>query len=255
MNTPKIDKLQLTAKDIISLIWMLIIFAATSYFGYQQQPVEMGIMVSLGGVGLFALHLDKFESFKGGGIEARLRGVVDEANATLSQVRELAQITAKISLADMGMGNFLSGMPVESQFRYRQELAGALAGLGVSEAKLYRIDALWLSAVQQMYFNAIEECVTERLSCDAFAENEKKEKIEDMRNVCEGIRASAAHSLPLKEWLVSYSFNEGDVAIMMSELLEYERSRKFPEGSRLFANDTNIFRDANLVEVFQDTLK
>lgn len=67
--------------------------------------VEMGIAVAASGVFLAFTNLDKFSEFKGAGFEAKLRQAVDEANATIDNLKEVAKpliLTNLTALAKAG---------------------------------------------------------------------------------------------------------------------------------------------------------
>ncbi|EHA1080856.1 hypothetical protein I8Y06_001678 [Photobacterium damselae] len=74
-------------------------------FGLNAQSVEMGIAVAASGIFLAFANLDKFTRFKGAGFEAELKSVVQEANASIEQLKSVATPLAISSLQAMTKGN------------------------------------------------------------------------------------------------------------------------------------------------------
>src|SRR5437762_11794238 len=73
----------LTQKLIVALVIVPILVGI--FRGWK----EMGVTVGAIGISLFFANMDKFTSFKGGGIEAKLRTAVNDAYAAIEQLKEL----------------------------------------------------------------------------------------------------------------------------------------------------------------------
>ncbi|WP_236727772.1 hypothetical protein [Aliivibrio fischeri] len=58
---------------ILRAISAIILLLVPIYFGYLGKTTEMGLLIVSGFLGLVFSSLDKFESFKAGGVEAKLR--------------------------------------------------------------------------------------------------------------------------------------------------------------------------------------
>lgn len=85
-----IDKETLQMIRVIANYLMLILlFSSAFYFGYVEQPKEMGLMVLAFAIGGTFLNLDKFKWFKGAGFEAQLAETVEEAYATKKDLERL----------------------------------------------------------------------------------------------------------------------------------------------------------------------
>ena len=72
------------------LIAISIIMLPTFYFGFIGKPTEMGIMVVAGSLAVAFLNIDKIQKFKGAGFEAEMKKIVDEAYATLDNLKSVA---------------------------------------------------------------------------------------------------------------------------------------------------------------------
>ena len=70
---------------------------------------EMGIAVAASCVFLAFANLDKFTKFKGAGFEDELRDVVNEANATINEIKELAKPLIRTNFEILAQANRMQG--------------------------------------------------------------------------------------------------------------------------------------------------
>jgi len=73
-----------------NIIGFALIIISVFLFGLKGMTVEMGIAVAASGIFLAFSNLEKFSKFKGAGFEAELKQVVNEANATIDNLKEVA---------------------------------------------------------------------------------------------------------------------------------------------------------------------
>ncbi|NQY07529.1 MAG: hypothetical protein HRT68_15365, partial [Flavobacteriaceae bacterium] len=92
--------------NIIGFIFMLV---SVFLFGLKGMAVEMGIAVAASCVFLAFANLDKFTKFKGAGFEAELRDVVTEANATIQELKELADPLIRTNFEILAQANRMQG--------------------------------------------------------------------------------------------------------------------------------------------------
>lgn len=74
----------------LNVIGFILLVASIFVFGLKGMAAEMAIAVAASGVFLAFANLDKFSEFKGAGFEAKLREAVDEANATIENLKSVA---------------------------------------------------------------------------------------------------------------------------------------------------------------------
>jgi hypothetical protein len=89
----------------LNIVGFILLIASVFVFGLKGMAAEMGIAVAASGIFLAFANLDKFSEFKGAGFEAKLREAVDEANATIENLKEVARpliITNLFVLAKAG---------------------------------------------------------------------------------------------------------------------------------------------------------
>lgn len=80
-------------------------------FGLMGKPAEMGLIIVAGAIGLAFLNTDKIQRFKGAGFEAEMKKAVEDANATIEQLRNVATTSAKATLTSLMADNFLMAPP------------------------------------------------------------------------------------------------------------------------------------------------
>ena len=126
-------------------------------------------------------RLELFESFKGGGLELKLREATadakqatenaehatEEAKATLSEVRALGVSLSRLSLEALARASLLGEFPMSVKLRLRYDLKEQLEKLGVSEAELSDADKtfhllLRYKVARRIVDAAREACQVER---------------------------------------------------------------------------------------------
>lgn len=73
----------------VKIISVLIIIIPVLVFGVLNRPVLMGVYLLAGFTCAVILNFDRFESFKAGALEGKLRQVISEANATIEQLKQI----------------------------------------------------------------------------------------------------------------------------------------------------------------------
>ena len=125
---------EFTQKLIIALVIVPI------PIGIFRGPTEMAIVAGAISVGLFFANLDKFKSFKGGGIEAQLRTAVNDAYAAIHQLRELGvSVSSPIVDALAISGRMMQFIPLKYKLERVEKIAETLKKLGVSDKEIQEV--------------------------------------------------------------------------------------------------------------------
>lgn len=94
----------------LNISGFILLIASIFVFGLKGMTSEMGIAVAASCIFLAFANLDKFSEFKGAGFQAKLRQAVDEANATIENLKEVAKPLIKNNLFILAKaGRFSSG--------------------------------------------------------------------------------------------------------------------------------------------------
>jgi hypothetical protein len=132
MATPRNHHMNdLTQKLIVALVIVPILLAIF------RGPKEMTIAAGAIGVALFFANLDKFSRFKGGGIEAELRTVVNEAYAAIEQLKELGLALSSPIVDDMAVsGKMLKFIHLKYKLERVAKIEDTLRKLGASDKEI-----------------------------------------------------------------------------------------------------------------------
>ncbi len=76
---------------ILKIIGYILLICSIFLFGLKGMTAEMGIAVAASALFLAFVNLDKFKKFKGAGFEAELKQTIEEANATIENLKEVAK--------------------------------------------------------------------------------------------------------------------------------------------------------------------
>ncbi|MGB5965588.1 MAG: hypothetical protein WBF77_04805 [Sulfurimonadaceae bacterium] len=104
-----------------NIIGFILLITSIFVFGLKGMSVEMGIAVAASSIFLAFANLPKFSKFKGAGFEAELKQVVDEANATIENLKEVAKPLIQTNLVALtNAGRFSEGAFNKSHDLYDQ---------------------------------------------------------------------------------------------------------------------------------------
>ncbi len=113
------------------------ILAVATILAFQGKPTEMGLTTLLGAIVMAFLNIDKIESFRGAGFEARMKQVVSEANDAIEKTRELGAVLARQNLDSIALqGRFEGNNKIYEDVQRRDEIVLRLRELGVAENKI-----------------------------------------------------------------------------------------------------------------------
>lgn len=117
-------------------IGFILLIASVFIFGLQGMTVEMGIAVVASAIFLAFTNLDKFASFKGAGFEAELRQVVNEANATIENLKDVAGPLINTSLIALTRAGRLSFGPFNEPYDIYDKLVELERKIGLKSDDL-----------------------------------------------------------------------------------------------------------------------
>jgi len=105
----------------LNIIGFLLLITSVFVFGLKGMAAEMGIAVAASGLFLAFANLDKFSEFKGAGFQAKLKEAVEEANATIENLKEVAKPLIKTNLFALAKaGRFSDGAFAKNHEVYDQ---------------------------------------------------------------------------------------------------------------------------------------
>lgn len=155
-------------KKILSSV--ILIMVPVLIFGYFGKTAEMGIVLLAGFVCAVFINLDKFSSFKAGKMEATLRDVINEANATIDQLKSLTEPLMQYNLAHIARGNTLMGVAASDKEKLYLKLKDNINNFDLQSE--YTVELL-----EEVESQLIE---TSLFEVELAVEQVAKEQVEDM---------------------------------------------------------------------------
>lgn len=97
-----------------------------------------------------------------GPVKAKMKEKIEEASATIDQLREVATINSEATLTDLMAGGFMGGMSLKKRLELHDSIIDALKGIGASDLQLSSAESDWRKGVCIIYQRAIRQAVEQR---------------------------------------------------------------------------------------------
>ena len=177
MNDQQEDKREGLGKRL--LFWGGVVFtvAAPLYIGLKLNDPSTSWVSFL--IGAFVIFMSKFEDiveFSVGPLRARMREKIDEADASLSELRQIAKGLAEITLTDLMASNFMGGLPLIRKLDFHDELMENLEHLGVTGSDREKTEAMWRQGMGVIYNRAISHAAAERKEKSRLSKKEQTDE-------------------------------------------------------------------------------
>ena len=129
----------------LNIVGFIVLIVSVFVFGLKGMAAEMGIAVAASGIFLAFANLDKFSEFKGAGFEAKLREAVDEANATIENLKEVASPLIKTNLFALAKAGRISDDAFDKSHDLFDQLAELQSKIGLDGQDLEKSKASYLN--------------------------------------------------------------------------------------------------------------
>ena len=103
----------------------------------------------------FMTRFDDLAEFSRGPLKAKMREKIEEATATLNQLRAVATSMATATLTDLMAGHFQVGMSFAKRLELHDMLMEQLKALGVSDEQRERVAEYWRKGIGVIYWRII----------------------------------------------------------------------------------------------------
>lgn len=138
---------------------------------------DSSLVLAGGGVAaMLFTRLSDIVRFRGLGIEAELQRKIDEANATIAQLQELALAVAEPVLTNLALQGYLVQLNNSDRYAMREKILKVLGGIGLKPEALVNIDSIF----RQMFRNRL---VLKALDGVQLTEGEEKTQLERLRSI------------------------------------------------------------------------
>jgi hypothetical protein len=125
-------------------------------FGYYDKIAAMGLSAVIGCLLLAFANIEKFESFRGAGFEAKLKKAVKDAYVTIDKLKNLSTSLAEPIVTSITMENrFMQYIPTASKFEMIHDIERCLKELGVSERKIQGTTKFFYELIEHDHVNRI----------------------------------------------------------------------------------------------------
>jgi hypothetical protein len=152
----------LTTVSFIAGVLMIIVGCPTLVL-LDKTTAAFAILIA-GVVAVLVGRLHHVEELTLGPLKARLRKSIDEANATIQQLRSLALALGEASLTDLMAGNFFEGMSLRRRFATHDVIKRSLLDLGLSVGDIQKASANWNKGIAVTYHRAIRAALPKELN-------------------------------------------------------------------------------------------
>ena len=143
MGNEKFAKVFTVAFNVLAFL-----FLAALLYGLLSSPAwpgaSLGIAITAAGLCALIGNLDKFESLKFGlgGVEARMRALIQKAQATIEDVQKVATMFGAIVIeTDAASGRYGGGSSIREKAARKDQILASLSGLGVSDDAIQKVSA------------------------------------------------------------------------------------------------------------------
>jgi hypothetical protein len=155
-----VDAINVSVPIALSIIGVAGVGGALLYFLRVRDLKGAGFLGILGVAALILTRLPDITLFSMLGVSAELRHTIDEANAKIAQLRELAVAVAEPELSQLAMSGVMFS---QLSFSYRNErkiqIVMTLKSLGVPQAEIDRALEVWNDVTLRMLSNVIMQAL------------------------------------------------------------------------------------------------
>jgi hypothetical protein len=131
----KLREVQIFLVDMALLITGLLCLSAGAFYVLDRELSLAVTALSAGVILLFASTIDRFESFKGWGIEAKTRkldATLDRAELALTELKELAEMSGAALVFLNSSAGRLGAPTVDASYQLSRRVKGSLTRLNSS---------------------------------------------------------------------------------------------------------------------------
>jgi hypothetical protein len=149
------------------LFWVGVLIAvfAPVPLAIWLDSAKFGVLCFVSGtLSVLFSKIEALEELSIGPLKAKLRAAINEANATVEQLRTLGAELSDATLSLLIATEFMDGMNVKSKFELHRKIIDCLVALGASEKQLQVAQVNWLKGVSVMYLRVIRQRIEGRVS-------------------------------------------------------------------------------------------
>jgi hypothetical protein len=139
-------------KMILSLSFIIL---PVVIFGILDQSDNMAIGLTAGLACAIFLNMDKFKSFRIGELEAELKDAIEEANATITQLKDMAEPLMDYTLANITRGSRIMGVDAQDEERVYKKMKQNYESFNIQSDYSTELLTLTKNKVRDSYLSEI----------------------------------------------------------------------------------------------------
>lgn len=129
---------------------------------YFDDPSTSWVAALCGAFVIFMAKVESLAELSLGPVKAKMKQKLQEASATIEQLRNVAVTSSEATLTDLMAGSFMGGMTLEKQLDLHDKVINALHEIGASSEQIEKAETDWNKGVSIIYHRAIMKAVEER---------------------------------------------------------------------------------------------
>ena len=147
------------------LFWLGILFTLFAPviigIGFDDQSTSW-VAALCGAFITFIAKIGDLAELSLGPVKAKMKEKIEEAAATIDQLREVATTNSEATLTDLMAGSFMGGMSLKKRLELHDNIIKALKGIGASESQILTAENDWKKGVNIIYQRAIRQAVEQK---------------------------------------------------------------------------------------------
>lgn len=212
---------------LITGLASIIMVSLAMVLGLLGKPTEMGLIIAACSISIAFLNLDRIQKFKGAGFEAEMRQAVEEAHATVEQLRTLAATSTESTLTTLMSGNFFDGTTLANRLDIHDKLVGCLHQLGVPVKQIEEARHMWKNGVGVIYHRGIRHLLegrTEISHVNMQAEPARLAASKEFQELLRFEKWEAPSAQTIRSFIQGKGFMTDAISELLSDYEHFERS-------------------------------
>ena len=167
---------------------------------------------------------------------------IEEATASLEQLRNISLSSSEIILTDLMAGNFMAGMSQEDRFTLHDKVIRALEELGISSDQIKAADNKWRKGVGVIYHREISSRVEGRPTPNTInnqASENQKQAYSELRDLLDFSTWSAPSPNQIRKILSKHDIANNDIEELLNDYDHYLKTSEMRNPELLHRSDKN----------------
>lgn len=210
---------------ILTVVFMVILVLGTIYLIIKERSKDIYPFILCILICLVFSNIQIFKWFKIGSFEAQIQNKIDEANATITQLRTVSSITSEVLLSSILDDIFFEGMTYEQKISYHDKIISNLVDIGIKREDIENIERNWIKGIKILYYETIKHYIS-TLHTNKMDEKDKNklEQINKEITRLTGVSKNPPTSNEIKTLLERFNYTDSIIDCILKDYFEFETS-------------------------------